>query len=60
MIRKMLYMPGCVQDRPPPLVFMGKLPPGAMRPPSMNAPPSPFWQKPRSSRNRMGLMVNAS
>ena len=35
-------------------------PPGAMRPPETNAPPSPFLQKPRSSRNRIVLIVNAS
>src|SRR5690606_36000271 len=54
------YMPGCTQHRPPPLVLTGSRPPGAMAPSSMNAPPSPLAQKPRSSRNRMVLMVNAS
>jgi N-methylhydantoinase B len=47
-------MPGCTNDRPPPLVFTGSLPPGAIPPSATNEPPSPFLQNPRSSRNRIG------
>src|SRR6218665_53737 len=55
-----LYMPGCTHDSPPPLVLTGNAPPGAIRPSATNGPPSPFWQKPRSSRNRMGVMGKKS
>src|SRR5690606_25993744 len=54
------YMPGCTHDRPPPLVLTGSCPPGAMRPPSTKAAPSPLAQKPKSSRNKMVLRVKAS
>ena len=54
------YIPGCTQDSPPPLVFTASSPPGAMRPPWTNGPPSPLAQKPRSSRNSRVLMVKAS
>ena len=47
--RNMPYCPGCVYERPPPLVFVGNEPPGPSLPSSTNAPPSPFAQKPRSS-----------
>src|SRR5215468_5456942 len=54
------YMPGWQYDSPPPLVLTARLPLGAMRPPLTNAPPSPFLQKPRSSKNKIVLIVKAS
>ena len=54
------YMPGWQYDSPPPLVLTGSAPFGAIRPSDTKAPPSPFRQKPRSSRNRIVLMVKAS
>src|SRR4051794_19116496 len=45
--RNIPYIPGCVYDRPPPLVFMAKSPPGPRFVDSTNAPPSPFSQNPR-------------
>ena len=49
MIRNMPYMPGCVYESPPPFVFIGKSPPGAVRWFATKGPPSPFLQKPSSS-----------
>src|SRR5207253_2478507 len=46
----MPYIPLCVYESPPPLVFIGKEPPGAVRWPETNAPPSPSLQKPSASR----------
>src|SRR5699024_8966719 len=54
------YIPGCQYDNPPPFVFTGNFPPGAMVPSSTNLPPSPFSQKPRSSKNSKTLIVKAS
>ncbi|KAG1302996.1 hypothetical protein G6F63_016697 [Rhizopus arrhizus] len=53
-------MPGCTQHRPPPLVFTGSLPPGAMAPSAMKSLLSPLAQKPRSSRKSRVFMVKAS
>ena len=53
-------MPGWQYDSPPPLVLTARLPPGAMRPPSTKAPPSPLAQKPRSSRDSTTVIVNES
>ena len=47
---KMPYIPGWVYDRPPPLVFSGKSPPGAVRWPRTKSGPSPRPQKPSASR----------
>src|SRR5262249_56868650 len=58
--RNMPYMPVWVYESPPPLVFMGKAPPGAVRPPATNAPPSPGLQNPVASRPITGTIVNAS
>src|SRR5215831_666018 len=44
------YIPVCVYERPPPLVFSGSLPPGSVLPSEMKAPASPRPTKPRSSR----------
>src|SRR2546426_9090612 len=56
----MPYMPLCVYESPPPVVFIGKEPPGAGRWPGTNAPPSPSLQKPSASRAMIGTMVKAS
>ena len=56
----MPYIPVCVYDRPPPLVFIGKSPPGAVRWPATNGPPSPGWQKPSASSAMIGTIVKAS
>ena len=37
----MPYMPLCVYESPPPFVFNGNGPPGAVRPPETKGPPSP-------------------
>ncbi|MNT39028.1 hypothetical protein D3C72_1752440 [compost metagenome] len=41
-------------------MLTGSVPPGAIRPLLTKAPPSPLAQKPRSSRKRIVLIVNAS
>ena len=43
-----------------PFVFSGNGPPGAVRPPDTNAPPSPGLQKPVASSPITGTIVNAS
>ena len=60
MIANMPYMPGWLYERPPPFVFIGKSPPGAVRWPLTNAPPSPFAQKPSSSSERSTVYVKES
>ena len=56
----MPYIPLWVYDSPPPLVFIGNGPPGAVRPPDTNGPPSPGLQKPVASSPITGTIVNAS
>src|SRR5207244_8594688 len=57
---KMPYIPVCGYERPPPLVFIGNAPPGAVRWPATNGPPSPGLQKPSASSAMIGTMVKAS
>ena len=45
----MPYIPVWVYESPPPFVFIGSGPPGAVLPAAMNAPASPRGTKPRSS-----------
>ena len=46
----MPYMPECIYDNPPPLVFNGNFPPGAVLRSAMNAAASPRGTNPRSSK----------
>src|SRR6201999_3373950 len=54
------YMPECIYDSPPPLVFNGNDPPGAVFRPAMNPAASPFGRNPRSSSPYIGRWAKAS
>ena len=54
------YMPGMAIGEPAAIGVDRQAALGRDAPPATNAPPSPFLQKPRSSRNRIVLMVKAS